>query len=155
MPSSKNKNAKKNTKKKVLKGGKSCPSGSHKVCITTGQLDKLLKQVAVKKRTKTMKKKKVPKANKVVEEKKSKSVYESIFGSNEEKPKTVKETSKETSEEEPQVQEEEPVVQESPVVSTNVVDETQPKKETSFIGSIFGSNEKLVSETETPTPVAK
>lgn len=151
MPSSKNKNAKKNTKKKVLKGGKSCPSGSHKVCITTGQLDKLLKQVAVKKRTKTMKKKKVPKANKVVEEKKSKSVYESIFGSNEEKPKTVKETSKE----EPQVQEEEPVVQESPVVSTNVVDETQPKKETSFLGSIFGSNEKLVSETETPTPVAK
>lgn len=151
MPASK----KKNNKKKVLKGGKSCPSGSHKVCITTGQLDKLLKQVAVKKRTKTMKKKKVPKANKVVEEKKSKSVYESIFGSNEEKPKTVKETSKETSEEEPQIQEEEPVVKESPVVSTNVVDKTQPQKETSFLGSIFGSNEKLATKSETPTPAAK
>jgi len=155
MPSSKNKNAKKNTKKKVLKGGKSCPSGSHKVCITTGQLDKLLKQVAVKKRTKTIKKKKVPKANKVVEEKKSKSVYESIFGSNEEKSKTVKETS----EEEPTVkEEEEPVVkeEESPIVSTNVGDETQLKKETSFLGSIFGSNEKPeTTKSETPTPVAK
>jgi len=159
MPSSKNKNAKKNTKKKVLKGGKSCPSGSHKVCITTGQLDKLLKQVAVKKRTKTMKKKKVPKANKVVEEKKSKSVYESIFGSNEEKPKTVKETPEEEpqvkEEEEPVVKEDEPQVQESPIVSTNVGDETQPKKETSFLGSIFGSNEKLATtKSETP-PVAK
>jgi hypothetical protein len=159
MPSSKNKNAKKNTKKKVLKGGKSCPSGSHKVCITTGQLDKLLKQVAVKKRTKTMKKKKVPKANKVVEEKKSKSVYESIFGSNEEKPKTVKEEPQ-IEEEESKVQEEEPQVQESPIVSTNVGDETQPKKETSFLGSIFGSNEKsetklATTKSETPTPVAK
>ena len=152
MPVSK----KKNTKKTVLKGGKSCPSGSHKVCITTGQLDKLLKQVAVKKRTKTMKKKKVPKAHKVVEEKKSKSVYESIFGSNDEKPKTVKETSKtvkETpkNEEEPPVQEEE----ESPTAEVEQPHETQSQKETSFLGSIFGSNEKLVSETETPTPVAK
>jgi hypothetical protein len=46
-----------------------------------------------------------------------------------------------------------------------VGDETQPKKETSFLGSIFGSNEKpetklattklATTKPETPTPVAK
>ena len=174
MPSSK----KKNSKKKVLKGGRSCPVGSQKVCISKGELVKLLKKAAIKKQKTRKKGKKVPKANKVVEEKKTKTVYESIFGSKEEteKPKTVEEKPKteieipkteklETDIEEPKVSEETTItkVTEEPSVETTSVEtsvteepsetapsvETQPKKETSFLGSIFGSNDK------TATPVAK
>ena len=170
MPSSK----KKNSKKKVLKGGRSCPVGSQKVCISKGELVKLLKKAAIKKQKTRKKGKKVPKANKVVEEKKTKTVYESIFGSKEEteKPKTVEDKPKteieipkteklETDIEEPKVSEETTItkVTEEPTsVETSVTEEpsetapsveTQPKKETSFLGSIFGSNDK------TATPVAK
>lgn len=156
MPSSK----KKNNKKKLLKGGKSCPTGSHKVCITTGQLDKLLKQVAVKKRTKTRKLKKTKLAKP-----KPTSFIGSIFGSNESVPKVDKSKAKK----EPSVESSpavEPMVVESPIESPIVepsltesspavepmVDSSsavkelssskveKPKKETSFLGSIFGSN---------------
>ena len=130
MPSSK----KKNNKKKLLKGGKSCPTGSHKVCITTGQLDKLLKQVAVKKRTKTRKLKKTKLAKP-----KSTSFIGSIFGSNESAPKVEPKAKKEPSvESSPAV---EPMVDSSSAVkelSSSKVE--KPKKETSFLGSIFGSN---------------
>ena len=154
MPSSK----KKNNKKKLLKGGKSCPTGSHKVCITTGQLDKLLKQVAVKKRTKTRKLKKTKLAKP-----KSTSFIGSIFGSNESAPKVEPKAKKEPSVEsspavEPMVVESpiespivEPMTESSPAVeplvdSSSAVKELssskveKPKKETSFLGSIFGSN---------------
>ena len=157
MPSSK----KKNNKKKLLKGGKSCPTGSHKVCITTGQLDKLLKQVAVKKRTKTRKLKKTKLAKP-----KPTSFIGSIFGSNESAPKVepkAKKAKKEPSVEsspavEPMVVESpiespivEPMTESSPAVepmvdSSSAVKELssskveKPKKETSFLGSIFGSN---------------
>jgi hypothetical protein len=133
---------------------------------------KLLKRAAIKKQ-KT--RKKGPKANKVVAEKKTKTVYESIFGSKEEteKPKTVEDKPKteieipkteklETDIEEPKVSEEttitkvteeptsvETSVTEEPSVEPSTSVETQPKKETSFLGSIFGSNDK------TATPVAK
>ena len=144
MPSSK--------KKKVLKGGRSCPVGSQKVCISKGELVKLLKRAAIKKQKTRKKGKKVPKANKVVEEKKTKSVYESIFGSKEEteKPKTEK-PSEEPSVEPAQVTEEPSTptqATEEPSETAPSV-ETQPQKETSFLGSIFGTNEKPA------TPVAK
>ena len=54
MPSSKKKNN--NKKNKLLKGGKSCPSGSQKVCIKKGDLVKLLKKAAIKKQTKKTRK---------------------------------------------------------------------------------------------------
>ena len=157
MPSSK----KKNNKKKLLKGGKSCPTGSHKVCITTGQLDKLLKQVAVKKRTKTRKLKKTKLAKP-----KPTSFIGSIFGSNESAPKVEPKAKKEPSVEsspavespiespdvvESMVDKSSNVVESSPAVepmvdSSSAVKELssskveKPKKETSFLGSIFGSN---------------
>lgn len=158
MPSSKKKN------KKVLKGGRSCPVGSQKVCISKGELVKLLKRAAIKKLKTRKKGKKVPKANKVVEEKKTKSVYESIFGSKEEKPKTEKlETETEIDKPETDKPEEsktaeettitkvteEPSVETTTQVTEEPSEETQPQKETSFFGSIFGSNDK------TATPVAK
>lgn len=153
MPSSK----KKNNKKKLLKGGKSCPTGSHKVCITTGQLDKLLKQVAVKKLTKTRKTKKTKSPKSV--ETKSSSFMGSIFGSNEVEPKKPKvvetpmtEPSVETSMTEPSVETPmtEPMVDKSSIVVESSISKVEkPKKETSFLGSIFGSN------TEPATPVAK
>jgi hypothetical protein len=157
MPSSK----KKNNKKKLLKGGKSCPNGSHKVCITTGQLDKLLKQVAVKKITKTRKLKKT-KVVKPVEAKPvettNTSFIGSIFGSNEAAPKVENEkkpkVDKSKVEKEPKVVEEQ-ITEPSPAVepmTEPMVDKSsdvkelssskaeKPKKETSFLGSIFGSN---------------
>jgi hypothetical protein len=162
MPSSKNKNS----KKKLLKGGKSCPTGSHKVCITTGQLDKLLKQVAVKKRTKTRKLKKTKSLKSV--ETKSSSFMGSIFGSNEVAPKKPTKAEKEPKIAEAPIPE--PIV-ESPITEpmadksspiaepmtnkSSTTEETstsnveKPKKETSFLGSIFGSN------AEPATPVAK
>jgi len=145
MPSSK----KKNNKKKVLKGGRSCPVGSQKVCISKGELVKLLKRAAIKKQ-KT--RKKGPKANKVVAEKKTKSVYESIFGSKEEtdKPKTTEEPSVEPTQVTEETPSSEPIqVTEEPSVEPATSVETQPQKETSFLGSIFGSNEKPA------TPVVK
>jgi hypothetical protein len=156
MPSSK----KNNNKKKLLKGGKSCPNGSHKVCITTGQLDKLLKQVAVKKRTKTRKLKKTkhvkPVEAKPVETTNT-SFIGSIFGSNEAAPKVENEKKPKVDKskvEKPKVVEE-PITEPSPAVepmTEPMVDKSsdvkelssskveKPKKETSFLGSIFGSN---------------
>lgn len=149
MPSLKN--------KKVLKGGRSCPVGSQKVCISKGELVKLLKRAAIKKQKTRKKGKKVPKANKVVEEKKTKTVYESIFGSKEEKPKTAEEPKTEIEEPKPEI--EEPSVVETTITqvteepSETATSETAPSvetsKETSFLGSIFGSNDK------TATPVTK
>lgn len=162
MPSSKN--------KKVLKGGRSCPVGSQKVCISKGELVKLLKRAAIKKQKTRKKGKKVPKANNIVEEKKTKTIYESIFGSKEEKPKTsekpktekpktVEEKPKTETLEEPSVEEpatptqvtEEPSVEPSPVVvkPSETATTVETSKETSFLGSIFGSNDKPA------TPVAK
>lgn len=151
MPSLKN--------KKVLKGGRSCPVGSQKVCISKGELVKLLKRAAIKKQKTRKKGKKVPKANKVVAEKKTKSVYESIFGSKEEKPKTVEEKPKtekpKTEIEIPKTDIEEPktVVETTITQVTEEPSETatsvETSKETSFLGSIFGSNDK------TATPVTK
>ena len=144
MPSSKKKNNNKKNNNKLLKGGKSCPSGSHKVCITTGQLDKLLKQVAVKKRTKKTRKVNLNKRKnqgtaKAVPEKKE-SFLGSMFGSDEETlPKVVADTPKPV---------EEKLIEDPPVeVETESNEEpvTQnPKKEEqkSFLGSIFGTEEK-------------
>ena len=160
MPSSKKKN------KKVMKGGRSCPVGSQKVCISKGELVKLLKRAAIKKLKTRKKGKKVPKANNVVEEEKPKTVYESIFGSKEEKPKTKPKTEKPKTEkpktdidkEKPETETtvtqvtEEPASTRTETTVTQVSEEpvdTQPQKETSFLGSIFGSNDK------TATPVAK
>jgi hypothetical protein len=152
MPSSKKKNNNKK-KNKLLKGGKSCPTGSHKVCITTGQLDKLLKQVAVKKRTKKLRKanpnkKKKQGTAKAVPEKKE-SFLGSMFGSDEETlPKVVPKSVEEKSIEETPKSVEEKSIDETPVeVETESKEEpvTQnPKKEEqkSFLGSIFGTEEK-------------
>ena len=163
MPSLK----KKNNKKKLLKGGKSCPTGSQKVCIKKGDLIKLLKKAAVNKKTKTRKLKKTKLAKtrtKPVE--KNQSFLGSIFGSKEEEPKVVPKAEKE-----PNVVVE-PAAVETAVVETAVVEpattvepaaveetatvepaaktkEEKPKKETSFLGSIFGSS------TEPATPPAK
>lgn len=149
MPSLKN--------KKVLKGGRSCPVGSQKVCISKGELVKLLKRAAIKKQKTRKKGKKVPKANKVVEEKKTKTVYESIFGSKEEKPKTEK--PKTAEEPKTEIEEPKPEIEEPSVVETTITQVTEEpsetatsvetSKETSFLGSIFGSNDK------TATPVTK
>jgi hypothetical protein len=158
MPSSKKKNNNKKNNNKLLKGGKSCPSGSHKVCITTGQLDKLLKQVAVKKRTKKLRKanpnkRKKQGTAKVVPEK-NKSFLGSMFGSDEEtlpkvEPKVVEEQAKpveEKSIEEKSIEEtmiedkvEPPITESKDEVVTQ-----KPKKEEqkSFLGSIFGTEEK-------------
>ena len=135
MPSSKKKN-----NNKLLKGGRSCPTGSHKVCITTGQLDKLLKQVAVKKRTKKLRKanpnkRKKQGTAKVVPEK-NKSFLGSMFGSDEEAlPKVVEETPKPV---------EESSIEEVETESKEETDTEPPKKEEpkSFLGSIFGTEEK-------------
>jgi hypothetical protein len=155
MPSSKKKN------KKVMKGGRSCPVGSQKVCISKGELVKLLKRAAIKKLKTRKKGKKVPKANNVVEEEKPKTVYESIFGSKEEKPRTKPKTEKPKTDidiEKPETETtvtqvtEEPASTRTETTVTQVSEEpvdTQPQKETSFLGSIFGSNDK------TATPVAK
>ena len=139
MPSSKKKNNNKK-KNKLLKGGKSCPTGSHKVCITTGQLDKLLKQVAVKKRTKKLRKanpnkRKKQGTAKVVPEK-NKSFLGSMIGSDEEAlPKVEEETPKPV---------EESSIEEVESESKEETDTEPPKKEEpkSFLGSIFGTEEK-------------
>jgi len=148
MPSSKKKNNNKK-KNKLLKGGKSCPTGSHKVCITTGQLDKLLKQVAVKKRTKKLRKANPNKRKnqgtvKVIPEKKE-SFLGSMFGSDEETlPKVVPKSVEEKS-----IEETSKPVEDTSIgaVETESKEESitqNPKKEEqkSFLGSIFGTEEK-------------
>ena len=148
MPSSKKKNN--NKKNKLLKGGKSCPSGSQKVCIKKGDLVKLLKKAAIKKQTKKTRKVNLNKRKnqgtaKVVPEKKE-SFLGSMFGSDEETlPKVVKDKSIE----EKSIEETPKPVEETPVeeVETESKEEpvTQnPKKEEqkSFLGSIFGTEEK-------------
>ena len=152
MPSSKKKNNKK--KNKLLKGGKSCPSGSQKVCIKKGDLVKLLKKAAIKKQTKKTRKVNLNKRKnqgtaKIVPEKKE-SFLGSMFGSDEETlPKVVKDKSiEEKSIEEKSIEETPKPVEETPVeVETESKEEpvTQnPKKEEqkSFLGSIFGTEEK-------------
>ena len=145
MPSSKKKN-------KLLKGGKSCPTGSQKVCIKKGDLIKLLKKAAIKNKTKKTRKAKLNKRKKqgtakAVPEKKE-SFLGSMFGSDEETlPKVEEETPKPVEEksieetpkpvEETSIEEVETESKEDPVTQT-------PKKEEqkSFLGSIFGTEEK-------------
>jgi len=158
MPSSKKKNNKKK-KNKLLKGGRSCPTGSQKVCIKKGDLIKLLKKAAIKNKTKKTRKAKLNKRKnqgtaKAVPEKK-KSFLGSMFGSDEEAlPKVVDEKSIEDTakpiEETPK-----PIEETSkPVEDTSIEEvETESKEETdteppkkaepkSFLGSIFGTEEK-------------
>ena len=150
MPSSKKKN-------KLLKGGKSCPTGSQKVCIKKGDLIKLLKKAAIKNKTKKTRKAKLNKRKKqgtakAVPEKKE-SFLGSMFGSDEEtlpkveEDKSIEETPKPVEEksieetpkpvEETSIEEVETESKEDPVTQT-------PKKEEqkSFLGSIFGTEEK-------------
>ncbi len=138
MPSSKKKN---NNKKnnKLLKGGKSCPTGSQKVCIKKGDLIKLLKKAAIKNKTKKAKlnKRKKQGTAKAVPEKKE-SFLGSMFGSDEEAlPKVEDETPKPVEETPKPVEEVETESKEEPVTQN-------PKKEEqkSFLGSIFGTEEK-------------
>jgi len=145
MPSSKKKN---NNKKKntLLKGGKSCPTGSQKVCIKKGDLIKLLKKAAIKNKTKKAKlnKRKKQGTAKAVPEKKE-SFLGSMFGSDEE---TLPKVEEEKSIEEKSIEETPKPVEETPVeVETESKEETvtePPKKEEpkSFLGSIFGTEEK-------------
>ena len=167
MPSSKKKNN--NKKNKLLKGGKSCPPGSRKVCITTGKLDKLLKQVAVKKITKKLRKANPNKRTKqgtakAVPEKK-KSFLGSMFGSDEEAlPKVEEETPKlveeKSIEETPKLVEEKSIeeksieeksIEETPKLVEEIETESneepvtqnlKKEEQKSFIGSIFGTEEK-------------
>lgn len=157
MPSSKKKNNKK--KNKLLKGGRSCPTGSQKVCIKKGDLIKLLKKAAIKNKTKKTRKAKLNKRKnqgtaKAVPEKK-KSFLGSMFGSDEEAlPKVVDEKSIEDTakpiEETPKPIEEtsKPVedtsIEEVETESKEETDTEPPKKEEpkSFLGSIFGTEEK-------------
>jgi hypothetical protein len=148
MPSSKKKNNNKKKNNKLLKGGKSCPTGSHKVCITTGQLDKLLKQVAVKKRTKKLRKanpnkRKKQGTAKAVPEKKE-SFLGSMFGSDEEtlpkvEPKVVADTPKPVEEKPVEEKVDSPITEskEDPVTKT-----PEKKEQKSFLGSIFGTEEE-------------
>ena len=138
MPSSKKKNNNKK-KNKLLKGGKSCPTGSQKVCIKKGDLIKLLKKAAIKNKTKKAKlnKRKKQGTAKAVPEKKE-SFLGSMFGSDEETlPKVEDETPKPVEETPKPVEEVETESKEEPVTQN-------PKKEEqkSFIGSIFGTEEK-------------
>ena len=144
MPSSK-----KDSKKKVLKGGKSCPAGSQKVCIKKGDLVKLLKKASIKTRkTKKVKmnKRKLQKtirtrAERMPEsEEKQTTLLGSIFGAEEEPVK------KEPVVEKPIVEEpfvEKPIVEEEPIVEKPIAEESKEVEEKpSFIESIFGSEEK-------------
>ena len=149
MPSSKKKNNKK--KNKLLKGGRSCPTGSQKVCIKKGDLIKLLKKAAIKNKTKKTRKAKLNKRKnqgtaKIVPEKKE-SFLGSMFGSDEETlPKVEEEKSIEDTAK-PIEETSKPVEDTSIEVETESKEETvtePPKKEEqkSFLGSIFGTEEK-------------
>jgi hypothetical protein len=141
MPSSKNNNKKKN---KLLKGGKSCPPGSQKVCIKKGDLVKLLKKAAIKKQTKKTRKVNLNKRKnqgtaKAVPEKKE-SFLGSMFGSDEETlPKVVKEKS---IEETPKPVEETPEEVETESKEESVTQNPKKEEQKSFLGSIFGTEEK-------------
>lgn len=141
MPSSKNNNKKKN---KLLKGGKSCPPGSQKVCIKKGDLVKLLKKAAIKKQTKKTRKVNLNKRKnqgtaKAVPEKKE-SFLGSMFGSDEETlPKVVKEKS---IEETPKPVEETPEEVETESKEEPVTQNPKKEEQKSFLGSIFGTEEK-------------
>jgi hypothetical protein len=160
MPSSKKKNNNKK-KNKLLKGGKSCPTGSQKVCIKKGDLIKLLKKAAIKNKTKKAKlnKRKKQGTAKAVPEKKE-SFLGSMFGSDEEalpkveEEKSIKDTAK-LVEETPNSVEDTSIEETSkPVEDTSIEEvETESKEETdteppkkaepkSFLGSIFGTEEK-------------
>ena len=159
MPSSKKKNNKK--KNKLLKGGRSCPTGSQKVCIKKGDLIKLLKKAAIKNKTKKTRKAKLNKRKnqgtaKAVPEKK-KSFLGSMFGSDEEAlPKVVEDTAKPIEETPKPIEDTAKPIEETsnPVEDTSIEEvETEsteetvtepPKKEEqkSFLGSIFGTEEK-------------
>ena len=163
MPSSKKKNNNKK-KNKLLKGGRSCPTGSQKVCIKKGDLIKLLKKAAIKNKTKKTRKAKLNKRKnqgtaKAVPEKK-KSFLGSMFGSDEEAlPKVVDEKSiedtakpieetpkpiEDTSIEETPNPVEDTSIEEVETESKEETDTEPPKKEEpkSFLGSIFGTEEK-------------
>ncbi len=165
MPSSKKKNNKKK-KNKLLKGGRSCPTGSQKVCIKKGDLIKLLKKAAIKNKTKKTRKAKLNKRKnqgtaKAVPEKK-KSFLGSMFGSDEEalpkveEEKSIKDTAKPIEETPKPIEETPNPVEETskPVEDTSIEEvETESKEETdteppkkeepkSFLGSIFGTEEK-------------
>lgn len=158
MPSSKKKNNKKK-KNKLLKGGRSCPTGSQKVCIKKGDLIKLLKKAAIKNKTKKTRKAKLNKRKnqgtaKAVPEKK-KSFLGSMFGSDEEalpkveEEKSIKDTAKPIEETPNPVEETSKPVEDTSIeeVETESKEETDtepPKKEEpkSFLGSIFGTEEK-------------
>lgn len=163
MPSSKKKNNKKK-KNKLLKGGRSCPTGSQKVCIKKGDLIKLLKKAAIKNKTKKTRKAKLNKRKnqgtaKAVPEKK-KSFLGSMFGSDEEalpkveEEKSIKDTAKlveetpnsveDTSIEETSKPVEDTSIEEVETESKEETDTEPPKKEEpkSFLGSIFGTEEK-------------
>lgn len=151
MPSSKKKNNKKK-KNKLLKGGRSCPTGSQKVCIKKGDLIKLLKKAAIKNKTKKTRKAKLNKRKnqgtaKAVPEKK-KSFLGSMFGSDEEalpkveEEKSIKDTAKPIEETPNPV--EDTSIEEVETESKEETDTEPPKKEEpkSFLGSIFGTEEK-------------
>ena len=160
MPSSKKKNN--NKKNKLLKGGKSCPPGSRKVCITTGKLDKLLKQVAVKKITKKLRKANPNKRTKqgtakAVPEKK-KSFLGSMFGSDEEAlPKVEEETPKlveeKSIEETPKLVEEKSIeeksIEEKSIEETPKLVEEKSIEEKSIEEKSIEETPKLVEEIET------
>ena len=159
MPSSKKKNNKK--KNKLLKGGRSCPTGSQKVCIKKGDLIKLLKKAAIKNKTKKTRKAKLNKRKnqgtaKAVPEKK-KSFLGSMFGSDEEAlPKVVEDTAKPIEETPKPIEDTaKPIEETSKPIEDTSIEEVEieskeepvtqtPKKEEqkSFLGSIFGTEEK-------------
>ena len=153
MPSSKKKNN--NKKNKLLKGGKSCPPGSQKVCIKKGDLIKLLKKAAIKNKTKKLRKANPNKRTKqgtakAVPEKK-KSFLGSMFGSDEEAlPKVEEETPKlveEKSIEETPKPIEESSIEDTPKPETesneeSVTQNLKKEEQKSFLGSIFGTEEK-------------
>jgi len=123
------------SKRKGLKGGKSCPAGSQKVCIKKGDLIKLLKKASIKMRKPkkvNSTRRKTIKTEPVIEEKPA-TLLGSIFGAEEEKKI-------------PDNQEPKPVNPvEEPIVEAEITDKVvkaETEEKPSFLGSIFGSEEK-------------
>jgi len=142
MPSSKKKNNKKK-KNKLLKGGRSCPTGSQKVCIKKGDLIKLLKKAAIKNKTKKAKlnKRKKQGTAKAVPEKKE-SFLGSMFGSDEETLPKVEEETPKPIEDTPKPVEDTPVEVETESKEEPVTEPPKKEEPKSFLGSIFGTEEK-------------
>lgn len=142
------------SKRKGLKGGKPCPTGSQKVCIKKGDLVKLLKKASIKTRkTKKVKlnKRKLQKTMRTraermpATEEKQTTLLGSIFGAEEEPVKKEPVKKEPVVEEEPVV--EKPIVEEEPIVEKPIVEESKEVEEKpSFIESIFGSEEKKKPE---------